>query len=204
MSERFHKVLHPNESEIRIYSQEEFERAMQIKFLANLAFASEKVIRKIEKLCLKANKNEEFDRKQKWLGALFEPDIEQGKELDALIQWIDPQMGYGVFALNDLPPATFVGEYTGEVRKCRWSDKSNYYCYDYSIGEKTPFLIDAEQQGNLTRFINHSRNSNLEPVSVYSGNRMHLILLTKSLVKKGDELTYNYGPDYWKKRKDER
>lgn len=203
MQQRTHKVLHPNDHEIRLYSTEEFERVMQVKFQANLTFQNDKVLQKTQKLCLKASENEEFDRKQKWLGVLFAPEIEEGREVDALIQWIDPKMGYGVFATKDLPPFTFIGEYTGEVRKRKWADNRNYYCYDYAIGEKSPFLIDAEKSGNLTRFINHSRSPNLEPLSVLSGGLMHLILLTTRWVKSGEQLLYDYGPEYWKKRKDE-
>ncbi|MFI5334170.1 MAG: SET domain-containing protein-lysine N-methyltransferase [Chlamydiales bacterium] len=205
MQQISHKVLHQDESEIRTYSTEEFERVMQIKFLPNLHFSTEKISKKVKKLCLRAVLREEFERKQKWLGVLFGDDIEKGRELDALIQWIDPQMGYGVFALHDLAPMTYVGEYTGELRKQKWwKDKSNYYCFDYTIGEKTPFVIDAEKQGNLTRFINHSKDPNLEPISVLSGDQVHVILLTKSWIKKGEELTYDYGSNYWKKRSDER
>ncbi len=204
MNERTHKVLHPNDPEIRTYSTQEFERVMQIKFQPNLAFHADKVLKKAEKLSLRAERREELDRKQKWLGVLFAPEIEQGREVDALIQWIDSKMGYGVFATKDLPPFTYVGEYTGEVRKRKWADNQNYYCYDYAIGEKSPFLIDAEKSGNLTRFINHSRTPNLEPISVLSGALMHVILLTTRWIKKDEQLTYDYGPEYWKKRKDER
>jgi len=203
MTQRSHKILLPNESEMRTCSTEEFEHIIQIKFLPNLTFATDKVLKKVQKLCATAEKYEEFDKKQKWLGVLFNPEIEQGSEVDALIQWIDSKFGYGVFAINDLPPFTFIGEYTGEVRKRKWADKKNNYCFDYSVGEKTPFLIDAEKSGNITRFINHSRSPNLEPISVISGDRTHVILLTKQWIKKGEQLTYNYGPDYWKHRKDE-
>ncbi len=175
---------------------------MQLAFLPNLTFPKSKVFDKVTKLCQKAQRKGEIERKQKWLGVLFADDIERGRHPELLIQWIDEQIGYGVYAETDLPPFTFIGEYTGTVRKRCRADKKNSYCFDYSIGEgkKSPFIIDAEKQGNITRFINHSNTPNLEPVSVLSNELMHVILLTRHWVKKGEQLTYDYGEEYWKKR----
>jgi hypothetical protein len=194
--------LHPNTSETRVYALREFEAALGLSFLPNLTFSKSKVFDKIVKRCQKADRKGEIERRQKWLGTLFAEDIERGNHPDLIIKWCDEKIGYGVFAETDLPPFTFIGEYTGAVRKRCRADKKNSYCFDYSIGEgkKSPFIIDAEKQGNITRFINHSNAPNLEPISVLSGNLMHVILLTRSWIKKGQQLTYDYGEDYWKKR----
>jgi SET domain-containing protein len=175
---------------------------MQLNFLHNLAFSKTEVFDKIVKICAKAAKKEELERRQKWLGALFSDEIEKGSFPDVLIRWIDEKIGYGVFAERDLPPFSFIGEYTGEVRKRKRADKNNNYCFDYTVisSKKPPFIIDAEKKGNITRFINHSSDPNLEPISVYSGGIMHVILWTRRWVKKGEQLHYDYGPAYWKKR----
>jgi hypothetical protein len=175
---------------------------MQLKFLPNLAFLEEKVLEKVLKLCRKAEKKEYLARGQKWLGVLFSEEIEKGTQAQGIIQWIDERIGYGLFSEKDLAPFTYVGEYTGQVRKRKRADSKNHYCFDYSIGEgrKSPYIIDAERQGNLTRFINHSNDPNLVPVSVLSGNVMHVVLMAKRAIKAGEQFTYDYGPDYWKKR----
>lgn len=170
---------------------------MQITFLPTLRFGSQKIFEKVQGLC----ENAELDRRQKWLGVFFGQEIAQGIcHRDLLIGWVSSEIGYGVFALDEIPAFAFIGEYTGEVRKRKRADKHNHYCFDYSIGEKSPFLIDAEKQGNLTRFINHSSRPNLEPAAVFSEGAMHLILVSKRPIAKGEQLTYDYGEEYWRKR----
>lgn len=188
--------------EVQAYKPADFEKAMQLTFLPNLAFSCSSVFNKIEKLCQKAHKRGEIEKRQKWLGALFAEDIEHGIHPDLVIRWVDGRVGYGVFTAKDLAPFTFIGEYTGEVRKRCREDRKNSYCFDYSIGEgkKSAFIIDAEKKGNITRFINHSDTPNLEPISVFSNNIMHVILLTRSWIAAGSQLTYDYGEEYWKKR----
>ena len=174
---------------------------MQILFLPTLRFGSQAIFEKVQHLCQDALEQALFERRQKWLGVFFQNEIEQGVcHQDLLIRWVSQEVGYGVFALEEIPAFAFIGEYTGEVRCRKRADKHNHYCFDYSIGEKSPFLIDAEKQGNLTRFINHSARPNLEPIAVLSQGAMHLILQTKRAIAKGEQLTYDYGEDYWKKR----
>ncbi|MBI2743236.1 MAG: SET domain-containing protein-lysine N-methyltransferase [Chlamydiales bacterium] len=175
---------------------------MNLSFLPNLAFPEAKVFDKVVKLCKKADQKGAIERRQRWLGALFADDIERGAHNDFVIRWIDGKVGYGVFATKDMAPFAFVGEYTGEVRKRVRDDKRNSYCFTYLIGDekKSSYIIDAEKKGNITRFINHSDTPNLEPISVFSGGVMHVILLTRTWIQKGQQLTYDYGEDYWKKR----
>ena len=64
------------------------------------------------------------------------------------------------------------------------------------------FVIDAEKGGNLTRFINHSDQPNLEPIGVFWKGSLHIILRSLKKIQKGEQLTYDYGADYWSRRKD--
>jgi uncharacterized protein len=197
------KIIHPAESQITRCSPQEFEKIMNVSFISHLTFKDDKIFRKIIKKCKSALKRGDIETKQKWLGALFSKEITEGTSPDLIIKWIDSQLGYGVFTDQDIIPLTFIGEYTGEVRKRRWfADKKNDYCFDYFIGEtiKSPFIIDAEHSGNYTRFINHSKQPNLEPVSVICGDIMHVILISKCHIPKGTQLCYDYGEAYWSKR----
>ena len=104
----------------------------------------------------------------------------------------------GIFLHN-----AYIGEYTGVLHKRpffgRWK---NLYCFDYNIGEgrKSSFVIDAQDFGNHTRFINHSFQPNVEPVSVYCDGLVHVILYASKAIAAGTQLCYDYGKDYWKKR----
>lgn len=154
-----------------------------------LEFSDEKVAKRVRKQCEKALKKGWFDRRQKWLGIFHAKEIESGQHPDLIIKWIDAHIGYGVIANQDIPPGTFIGEYTGVVRK-RTKDKENFYCFEYAIGDnwKSPFVIDAREKGNHTRFINHSNTPNAEPVSVYLNGAMHVILIALRPIRKGEQL----------------
>jgi SET domain-containing protein len=57
-------------------------------------------------------------------------------------------------------------------------------------------VIDATQ-GNLTRFINHSRDPNLQPIHVFYDGFYHLIFIALRKIQQGEELSYDYGQSYW-------
>jgi SET domain-containing protein len=61
-------------------------------------------------------------------------------------------------------------------------------------------VIDAQDFGNHTRFINHSFQGNLEPASVYCDGLMHVIFYANKTIPAGTQLCYDYGEDYWEKR----
>lgn len=192
-----YKVILKGSEEITPYSEE----LMGANWLSALEFCNEKVAKHVRKQCEKALKKGWFDTRKKWLGVFYSKEIEKGEHPELIIKWIDERVGYGVFAHQDIRVGTFIGEYTGVVRK-RSTDEENFYCFEYAIGDnwKSPFVIDAQGKGNYTRFINHSNTPNAEPVSVYLNGAMHVILIAQKPIRKGEQLCYHYGADYWSKR----
>jgi SET domain-containing protein len=171
--------------------------------LLHLDVEDHRVLDSVLKRCQRALEREWITPRQKWLGVWHAKEIQSGFFCPARVEWIDPVLKYGVFADRDLPAHSFVGEYTGILRRRPlFRKKRNDYCFEYTIGDSrgSPFLIDAEPAGSLARFINHSATPNLEPVSVYCGGMMHIILITLRPIPKGSQLCYDYGPDYWAKR----
>ena len=119
------------------------------------------------------------------------------------IRWIDDDVGYGVFAEEDFEAGTYIGEYTGQVRTLnRWRPDSNAYCLQYPtrLFSWKYFIIDAFKEGNETRFINHNDVPNLQLSCAVDRGLSHLIFFTNRKVKKGEELTFDYGPDFWRHR----
>ena len=96
----------------------------------------------------------------------------------------------------------FVAEYAGKVRKWRKEDNKNAYCFEYVLvqGIKTPYTIDAMEQGGVARYINHSDTPNLVSALATFQNVSHVILYAKEPIPKGAQLSYDYGPAYWSKR----
>ncbi|HAZ15914.1 MAG TPA: SET domain-containing protein-lysine N-methyltransferase [Parachlamydiales bacterium] len=181
-----------------------FFQELNVVYLPALCYVNESVRQAVERKCARAERRKKIERERKWLGGFYAKEMEN--ELFPLfeIRWIDATIGYGVFAQEEIQPGRFVGEYTGFVRKKRlFFYKSSNYCF----GLETHmgfwgFVIDAEKGGNLTRFINHSDQPNLEPIGVFWKGSLHIILRSLKKIQKGEQLTYDYGADYWSRRKD--
>jgi uncharacterized protein len=182
----------------RLVALAEFEKLMAITYLPALELESDEV----RSLCTRALLRAKIEVRQKWFGHFYAKEMERAAFPDVLVKWIDPTLGYGLFAEVEIPARTFVGEYTGMVRRRLKSDRTNNYCFDYAVipGKKGPFIIDAKEKGNLSRFVNHSSEGNLEPLSLFHGGIVHIVLHTRRKVRAGEQLCYDYGEEYWKKK----
>ncbi|MBS0620494.1 MAG: SET domain-containing protein-lysine N-methyltransferase [Verrucomicrobia bacterium] len=192
--------LHFNSTSLN--SVAEFEKAFAIRYLPELVFSQEQDQRSVEHLCAIAKRRGWVGPEHYWLASLYAQELEKGSHLELAIRWIDEKMGYGVFACHPIPAGCFIGEYTGVVRRRklfgRWK---NSYCFDYRIGERrSRYVIDAQDAGNHTRFINHSASPNVETASLIWKGAIHIILFALRPISPGDQLCYDYGPDYWRKR----
>ncbi len=197
------KVVLPNSSTWPIYSPEDFERALNVRYLDQLEFNNASLRLTLEKKVQKALLKEWITPKQRWLGHYFAQGIRGDVSLDLTIAWINDAIGYGVWTNSDIEAKTFIGEYTGLIRRRRfWRRWKNRYCFDYTIGpyRSTSMVIDCQDCGNHTRFINHSAHPNLDLTSVYCDGMIHVILTANKLIPAGTQLCYDYGADYWEKR----
>ena len=196
-------VLFPNESGYKSVSISQWQDIFKAAWQPTLIFSADQICDKIAKKCQKALTGQLLERRQIWLGTYFSKEINQGFVPQVAIAWIGEEIGYGVFAEQLFSPGDFVGEYVGVLRpRQKKQDERNNYCFEYRVGSwKSPYLIDAEAMGNHTRFINHSLTSNLEPVFVYLAGAMHLIFIAKTAIVQGEQLTYDYGELFWKKKK---
>ena len=178
---------------------------MEIKYQPVLCFETPALCQKVLELCGSGKLEKVLSMRQKWLGYFYAKEILSGAlHPDLILSWINPILGWGIFAKSVIPAQTYIGCYTGEIKRRKfWKRKGNDYCFDYAAGDfKTPFLIDAEKKGGMVRFINHSDEPNLETIPVFVGGMLHIILMTTEVVAKGSQLTYDYGEDYWTNRGD--
>ncbi len=197
------KVLRKNFDTPQVLSLSELEELMEFTWRPHLAFSTPEIALKVKKRTGKALRKKEITAREKYLGVNFHREITKGSLPSTSIRFIDDVVGYGVFAERAIPKGVFIGEYTGVVRKRLGRvGRFNDYTFEYAIGdwERNPFIIDAKQEGNLTRFINHSARPNLGSVSVYANEVMHIILVALKPIPKGAQLCYDYGDIYWKKR----
>ncbi len=144
--------------------------------------------------------NNQISLESQELGQKYIEQIEAAYIPSVSVRWISERVGYGLFAEEELVPSSYVGEYTGIVRRNdrKYFEPLNNYCYEYPVDDEIgrSFVIDATQ-GNLTRFINHSARPNLKPIHVFYAGFFHLIFVALRSIQKGEELSYDYGENYW-------
>ena len=56
--------------------------------------------------------------------------------------------------------------------------------------------IDASRFGNVTRYMNHSATPNVRPMVCNHFGCRRVVFYAIHKVRKGDELTYDYGEEY--------
>lgn len=172
------------------------EEVTGVPYRPYLEFASPSILRR-------AKRSTPLPMDRAWISAYFRKEVLRGHTPIVSLRWIDDEMGWGVFAEKDFAPMEFIAEYTGIVRKRTKHDHKNAYCFEYllELGQESPYLIDAATQGGISRYINHSAKPNLSSSFARIDSIPHILLYTLTHIPKGTELTYDYGPDYWKRRK---
>ncbi|MCI5052405.1 MAG: SET domain-containing protein-lysine N-methyltransferase [Simkaniaceae bacterium] len=117
------------------------------------------------------------------------------------VRWINDEVGFGLFAATEIHKGAFIGEYTGVVRENNDHLKMSNYLFGYPVNDDIdrPLVIDAEN-GNLTRFINHSYSPNLEKGYAYCNGMFHMVLYAGRTIQPGEQLFYDYGQTYWRIR----
>lgn len=198
------RVALKNDGPAKKVALKEFERLFEIDYYSHLEFANWEVEQWIKKRCKKALKRGKVGDLALWLGKLHGKAIDDAYVPDITLRWINEKIGYGIFANGPLMKWSFIGEYTGLLRRRNlFFPNVNDYCFMYPrewIAYKA-FTIDSQQQGNFTRFINHSDSPNLESVAIFHGGIFHIIVRTIRDISAEEELTYDYGDIYWQRRR---
>jgi uncharacterized protein len=112
-----------------------------------------------------------------------------------------PIHGNGVFALVDIPAATELIEYRGKRLTHAQADRlyantsDSGHTFLFTLNDK--YVIDANSEGNIARWINHSCKPNCRALleEDEGGDRRKDRVLIESLrpLRAGEELTYDYG-----------
>lgn len=195
-------VYRNSDEKIHAIPISEFEKRLKLSYTDSLIFDSYKTIQKVAKKCARKMKKNALYQMNTWTLALHKKELETPREHLFYIKWINRYLGYGVFAATDIPSLTYLGEYTGIVkRRNNRKNRFNDYVFSYDLcGKSTRWCIDAHERGNFTRFLNHSDHPNLTSRWIIKEGITHIILYSNQRIKKGTQLTYCYGPWYWRSR----
>jgi len=97
--------------------------------------------------------------------------------------------GKGLFAVDPIPKGSCIIEYIGKPVPEKDQEKGGRYFF--WTGRKT--MIDGNIPENKARYINHSCRPNCEA----EGPNGHIYILSIRNIKAGEELTYDYGDEYF-------
>lgn len=187
---------------LQTISLESFQSFFGVKYTPRLIVETPNLEMKIQEQIQNLYKKSELTVQQLWFGKYFKNEILSGFIPDVVIRYIDNQLGWGVFANRNFQKMDYIALYSGILRKSRRSDKTNAYCFEYTLtnGMKTPYTIDAEETGGVARFLNHSLKPNLQSSLATLDFMNYILLIANRPIQKGEQLCYDYGEDYWKYR----
>lgn len=174
------------------------------EYISHLVFRHIRFFKRVVRHVASYPLDNKISVERKWLGAFYRPCIESTTSPPFNIRFINSRIGYGLFAAKTFKKEDFLGEYTGEVKRAIFlSDLRGEYVGEYALGGYDPvrFVIDAKRMGNYTRFINHHDDPNASAITVIAAGLLHVIFKAERKIEIGEEITFDYGPYYWKKRK---
>jgi len=196
------RVLVQKDGVERLLTVPQFEALMGAAFIPRLEFEGDAVIDDIREKTQKIHEKKELSKEQLWLGSYYKKEIQTMVLPEVTVRWIDDSIGWGVFAAKAFKKREFIAEYSGKVRPRRRQDKNNAYCFEYIVAPHVPtrYTIDAETQGGIGRLFNHSDRPNLLSALATFESVSHVILIANEPIREGEQLCYDYGPDYWSRR----
>lgn len=139
-------------------------------------------------------------REMRKRGEEYGARITSGWIANMTVVWLGEPIGYGVITNRNLAPGDYIGTYTGAVRRIKRSYPNlNAYCTHYPTRwwSHHYYVIDAQLHGNEMRYINHSDTPNLTAMWAVDRGLMHLLFFADEEIPRGEQLTIDYGADFW-------
>lgn len=100
--------------------------------------------------------------------------------------------GLGLFATSTFFRGACIIEYTGEHIT---HEEANARAGKYLFILDEKIVIDGKSRNNTARYINHSCKPNAE--AEVDEDEQKIRILAKRKILPGEEITYNYGTEYW-------
>ena len=102
--------------------------------------------------------------------------------------------GLGLFATAPIRRGAFIVEYSGEripTREAKARERTSGTRYMFEINSR--WTVDGSARSNIGRYANHSCRPNAES-AVWKGK---VILRALKAIEPGEEITYDYGDEYF-------
>jgi SET domain-containing protein len=98
--------------------------------------------------------------------------------------------GLGLFALKPFKKGDFIAYYRGRRILNKVADELDT---KYMFELNSRWTLDGSSRRNVARYINHSCRPNAET----DVKKLKVIITAKKSIEPGEEITYNYGRDYF-------
>jgi SET domain-containing protein len=102
--------------------------------------------------------------------------------------------GLGLFATEPIKKRAFIAEYKGRRLTTEQAEKCEARNAKYLYEINSRWTIDGKSRSNVARYANHSCRPNAESDTI-RGKKV--ILRAIKNIKPGEEITYDYGSDYF-------
>jgi SET domain-containing protein len=101
--------------------------------------------------------------------------------------------GLGLFATRLIKRAAYIATYRGPRVAAKEAYRREHRGSKYLFELNSRWMIDGSPRWNVARYINHSCRPNAEPV-VRKGR---IVIVAKRSIPPGEEITYDYGREYF-------
>ena len=101
--------------------------------------------------------------------------------------------GLGLFATKPFKRKAYIATYRGRLIPNKEADELERRGSRYMFELNSRWTIDGSSRWNLARYANHSCRPNAEPVE----RKRKIVLVARRHIAAGEEITYDYGRDYF-------
>ena len=101
--------------------------------------------------------------------------------------------GLGLFASKPFKKKAYIATYRGPLISNAEAEARERRGVRYLFELNSRWTIDGSSRWNLARYANHSCRPNAEAVE----RKRKIVLVARRRIKEGEEVTYDYGKDYF-------
>ncbi|KAI8893605.1 hypothetical protein BC833DRAFT_278984 [Globomyces pollinis-pini] len=194
----------------RIYTYDDFESVFGVTPIHQVIFDP------VLKLMLKhhnvfeeeqyLDEKAQYDAKLEVYKDVFAKDSHEDFHREYLgVKWSSPETGFGLYAIKDIPIGTPLGWYSGVIEMDIENTDYTWEVYKANVtlasgrSEYVDIGINGLKAGNYLRFINHVGEDCNTKYAIHN-NQWFVLYVTEKAIVKGQELTTNYGSQYFKER----
>jgi uncharacterized protein len=104
------------------------------------------------------------------------------------------ETGLGLFATKTIKKSAYIAAYRGRRISSDEAEELENRGSRYMFELSSRWVIDGSKRYNVARYMNHSCRPNAEPFII---RRRKIIFRALRAITPGEEITYNYGRDYF-------